>query len=266
MKIIINILLISLLITLVACASSPTGRRQLYIFPETQMSQMGIAAFDDMKQRQTISNNRRQNNYVKCIADAIVRELPANMKAKAWETRIFIDDKPNAFALPGGRIGVHTGMLKLASDANQLAAVIGHEVGHVWAKHGNERMSQQHLTKTGLDLVATLAGEPTKEKEMAMQLLGVGAQFGILLPFSRTHETESDEIGLNLMAQAGFDPRASVTLWQNMAKASNGQTLEFMSTHPSHDSRISHLTQKMEGALQVYQQARRAGKNPNCRS
>lgn len=265
MKLVIHFLAIILLLTLVACASSPTGRKQLYIFPEAQMSKMGITAFNDIKKQQTLATDSRKNNYVQCIASAIVKELPPQLRNQTWETRVFSDNKPNAFALPGGRIGVNTGMLRVASNANQLAAVIGHEVGHVWAKHGNERMSQQHLTKTGLDLVAVLAGKPSQEKEMAMQLLGMGAQYGILLPFSRTHESESDEIGLELMAKAGFDPRASVALWQNMAKASGSQTMEFLSTHPSHHSRIKNLKNKMSGALKTYQQAQQSGKKPQCR-
>ncbi len=248
-----------------ACASSPTGRTQLYIFPDTQMDQMGVAAFDSLKKGSKVSTDKRQQRYVQCIADAIIAELPEKLKQQGWETQVFADDTPNAFALPGGKIGVHTGMFKVASDANQLASVIGHEVGHVWAKHGNERMSQQYLTQTGLDLVGTLAGELTEEKAIAMQLLGVGAQVGVILPFSRTHESEADEIGLDLMAKAGFNPEASVTVWQNMSKLSQGGQPEFLSTHPSNQTRIKELTKKMSKAKVTYQAARTAGKKPKCR-
>ncbi len=257
---------------LTACATSPTGRSQLTLFPDDQMAQMGSAAFAEMKKTQKTDTSRTNNAYVDCVANAIVAalratpEVPTDMKRTAWEVEVFKDDSPNAFALPGGKIGVHTGMLKVATTQDQLAAVLGHEVGHVWARHGNERMSQQFAAQTGLQLASVLAGEPTAQKQQLLGLLGVGTQVGVLLPFSRKHESEADVIGLTLMARAGFDPRDSVRLWQNMAKAAQGKAPnEFFSTHPATSTRIRDLQANMNSAMAIYNQARARGENPSCK-
>lgn len=250
-----------------ACATSPTGRSQVTLFPESQMSQMGSAAFTSMKQSQKVSNDRSQNRYVNCIVDALIPELNAiapDMRTTRWETKVFVDDSANAFALPGGKIGVHTGMFKVADNASQLASVLGHEIGHVWARHGNERVSHQYIGTAGLQLASVLAGEPTAEKQQILGLLGVGTQVGVL-KFSRTHESEADDIGLKLMARAGFDPRQSVELWKNMAKQGGGNAPEFLSTHPATDTRIRDLQAQMDSALKLYKQAQSQGKRPNCR-
>ena len=172
----------------------------------------------------------------------------------------------NAFALPGGKIGVHTGILKVANSADQLAAVLGHEVGHVIARHGAERVSQSVATQGGLALADIMLDRKSESRSLIMAGLGLGAQFGILLPFSRKHESEADEIGLYLMANAGFDPEHSVELWRNMAKASGGAPPEFLSTHPSNTSRISGLQSRMSKAKALYNNAQAAGKNPDCDS
>jgi len=166
--------------------------------------------------------------------------------------------------LPGGKIGVHTGILKVAVNQNQLATVLGHEVAHVLAKHGAERVSQSTLTQTGLDAVRVLSGEPTPVKNGIMAALGLGAQYGVLLPFGRTQESEADILGLDLMAKAGFDPRESVNLWVNMGKAGGQQPPEWMSTHPSHDTRIADLEKRIPSAMALYQQAQAKGRKPQC--
>ncbi|WP_046561954.1 M48 family metallopeptidase [Kangiella geojedonensis] len=250
-----------------ACATSPTGRNQVTLFPESQMSQMGSAAFTSMKKSEQVSTNSGHNRYVNCIVNALIPELNTvapDMRSTRWETKVFVDDSANAFALPGGKIGVHTGMFKVADNASQLASVLGHEIGHVWARHGNERVSHQYLGTAGLQLASVLAGEPTQQKQQILGLLGVGTQVGVL-KFSRTHESEADEIGLELMARAGFDPRESVELWKNMAKQGGGNAPEFLSTHPATDTRIRDLQAQMNDALTLYQQAKAQGKRPNCR-
>ncbi len=247
--------------TLIACATSPTGRRQILLVGDGQMNQMGAQAYAQMKTQQAVSSNPRSNAYVRCIARAITSVLDEQSQ---WEVNVFDNPEPNAFALPGGKIGVNTGMLSVAKNQHQLAAVMGHEVGHVLARHSAERLSTDTLVKTGMQAVQTLAGEPSPQKQQLMGLLGLGAQFGLTLPFSRKHETEADIIGLELMAKAGFDPRASVQLWQNMAKASTGAPPEFMSTHPAHGTRIKDLNQHMPRALTLYQQAQAQGKHPQC--
>jgi predicted Zn-dependent protease len=241
----------SLLLLLAACATSPTGRNQLKLFSEEKIAEMGVQSYQQMKQEEPIDNSTADNRYVKCVADAIT-----NVTGGEWEVTVFKDDQVNAFALPGGKIGVYSGLLDVAKSDDQLAAVIGHEVGHVLADHGNERVSQQAATQGGLQVVsAFLGGSGGGGNQAVMSALGLGAQVGILLPFSRTQESEADTIGLELMARAGFDPRESVALWQNMAAAGGEKPAEFMSTHPSNESRINNLQSHMNQALQLYQQA-----------
>lgn len=259
-KIILSAILIA---SLCACAVSPTGRRQFLIVNEGQMSQMGAQAYAQMKTQQQLSNNTQANSYVRCIASAIVSELTVQQQAQ-WEVNVFENNSPNAFALPGRKIGVNTGMLSIASNQSQLAAVMGHEVGHVLARHSAERMSLDSATQTGTQLLQVLSGEQTEAKQQLFGLLGLGTQYGLKLPFSRQHESEADIIGLELMAKAGFDPRGSVQLWQNMAKASKGAPPEFMSTHPSNHTRIKHLNEHMDKAMSLYKRAQAQGKKPQC--
>lgn len=264
----------SAVIIAAGCATSPTGRRQLQLMPEDQMSAMGTEAFTQLKQESKISNDARINGMVRCVADSIVAAIPPDLAKKAgvpndkWEVVVFERDDANAFALPGGKIGVHTGMLKIAKTPDQLAAVMGHEVSHVLAEHGNERVSQSIATESGLALAAALAAssDPAKQerRQMLMGLIGLGAQVGILLPFSRTQESESDKLGLDIMARAGFNPQEAVQLWKNMDAAGGGQPPEFLSTHPSHGTRISDLNARMGAATALYEEAQRGGKKPSC--
>lgn len=242
-----------------ACGTSPTGRDQLLVFSADQLDAMGVQAFDEMRTQLPVEKDPAINAYVKCVATAITDQVAD--KRVAWEVVVFKDENPNAFALPGGKMGVYTGMLKVAENQNQLAAVLGHEVGHVIAQHGNERMSQQQLTSVAL---AAAAGSGYLDTA-SMQALGLGAQIGILLPYSRTHESEADVIGLDLMAKAGFDPRASVQLWKNMQKAGGGAPPEFLSTHPASSTRIDNLLGHMADALHTYNDARAKGKKPDCK-
>ena len=246
----------------VACTTSPLGRKQLTLFTAAEMSQMGIAAFASMKKETPTSSNARVNGYVSCVANAITSILP---ERQDWDVQGFEEDSANAFALPGGKIGVHTGLLKVAKNQDQLATVMAHEVAHVLANHSNERVSQSYLASAGMQLAQVAAGDPTPAKQQLFGLLGIGAQVGILLPFGRTQESEADLYGLDLMARAGFDPRASVALWQNMAKESGGnQPPEFLSTHPSHDTRIRDLNGRIPKAMPEYEAAKRAGRRPQC--
>lgn len=251
----------ALLITalLAACSTSPTGRKQLLVYPEDQLDAMGVQAFEEMRSQLTVETDPAINDYVRCVADAITDELPD--KSTAWEVVVFKDDNPNAFALPGGKMGVYTGMLNVAENQDQLASVLGHEVGHVLAQHGNERASQQQLTNVAL---AAAAGSGYVDTA-TMQALGLGAQIGILLPYSRTHESEADIIGLDLMSEAGFDPRQAVQLWKNMEKAGGGAPPEFLSTHPASSTRIDNMLSKMAASLKTYNEARAKGRKPACK-
>ncbi len=248
----------------IACATSPLGRSQLKLFPDAEMGRMGIAAFEQLKSEMPTSRDARTDRYVRCVADAITRTLPPSPMQSSWEVVVFEDGSPNAFALPGGKIGVHTGLLMVASDQDQLATVIGHEVAHVLAGHSNERVSTAFATESSLQILSTLSGASSPAQRQLIGLLGAGAQIGILLPFSRAQETEADKLGLDLMADAGFDPRASVTLWQNMSALGGAQPPEFLSTHPANTTRIQELRNRIPSALPRYEKARASGRRPRC--
>ena len=258
-------LLVAVSALLLACATSPTGRKQLLLMPEGQLNKMGIAAFAEMKKKSTIESSTVTNRYVNCVAKAVIGALPEEQQA-GWEVVVFKEDSANAFALPGRKIGVHTGMLKIASTQDQLASVIGHEVGHVLAQHGNERMSIGTVAQLGYQVANASLNDGSRESKMIMAAIGIGAQVGVQLPFSRAHESEADLMGQQLMARAGFNPEASVEVWQNMAKGSKGAPPEFLSTHPAHSTRIQQLQSTMEGAMNTYRVARMGGAKPKCKA
>lgn len=253
-----------------ACAKSPTGRNQFLMFGEEKMAQMGSESFaqlkSDMKKTQAISHDVATNAYVQCISDHIIAQLPQKYASQNWEVVVFLSDQVNAFALPGGKIGVYTGLMKVAKNQDQLAAVVGHEVGHVIAQHGNERVSSSTAVNVGLQATnVALDAASVQYRGAIMQGLGLGAQFGVLMPYGRTHESEADEIGQELMAKAGFNPKQSVALWQEMSKNSGEQPPEFMSTHPSHQTRIKDLQSRMSGMTALYNTARAQGRIPKCK-
>ncbi len=252
-------ILIPCLALFTACATSPTGRSQLVLMPDSQMEQMGLQAFTNIKGKTPVESNRTTNSYVQCVGNAIIREVGGS-----WEIVVFKDDSANAFALPGRKIGVNTGLLKVAENQHQLATVIGHEVAHVLAQHSNERVSQKFAVEQGLGLINAIASPSTATGQTLMGLLGVGAEYGVLLPYGRIQESEADILGLDLMAKAGFDPRESVKLWVNMGRANKGQPPEFLSTHPSHSTRISDLNARIPAALNLQRTAMQQGKRPAC--
>ncbi|BFT29439.1 M48 family metallopeptidase [Alteromonas sp. D210916BOD_24] len=258
-----KIAVIATVLSLTACATSPTGRKQVLLYSESQLAQMGDQAFAGMKEELTISNKPVQNSYVECVARSITAQVPASVFSGQWEVVVFDDEQVNAFALPGGKIGVYTGLLNVAKNQHQLAAVIGHEVGHVIAEHGNERMSQSTLINVGTQAVGqVLAANEVAQSGPIMAAIGLGMQVGVQLPFSRTHESEADVIGLDLMAKSGFNPKQSVELWQNMDKANSGKRpIELLSTHPAPQTRIKNLQAHMSSALAQY---KAAPNRPNC--
>ena len=244
---------------LAACATSPTGRYQLMLMPESQMTQMGLQAFENIKKETPEDASTSARRYVNCVAQAITREIGGS-----WEVVVFEDESANAFALPGRKIGVNSGLLKVAKNQHQLATVIGHEVAHVLSHHSNERVSQKFAVEQGLGLITALSNPQTGTGRSLMGLLGVGAQYGILMPYSRIQESEADRLGLQLMARAGFNPAESIKLWRNMSAAGGTQPSEFLSTHPSHSTRISSLTAMLPTAQQLQRTAQLRGKRPAC--
>lgn len=245
---------------LAGCITSPTGRSQFIFMPDAQVNQMGLEAFDTLKKEKKISTSSQYNQLAHCISQSIVSEQGGN-----WEVVVFEDKSPNAFALPGNKIGIYTGMIALVDNQEQLAAVIGHEVGHVLAKHSNERASQEMAVSQGMAIIQAIGSPQSTLGQTAFGLLGVGTEYGILMPYSRIQESEADIIGADLMAKAGFDPRQSIGLWQKMEHASSGQQpIEFLSTHPAHATRIKDLEQHMPQAMSLYEKAKTLGKQPRC--
>jgi len=250
-----------------ACATSPEGRSQLKLLPDEQVDSMGVQSFEQIKKDTPETSDAKLRAYVQCIANAIIPQLDEDNDPAMWEVRVFADDQANAFALPGNKIGVYEGLLKVAVNQHQVATVMGHELAHVLARHSNERVSEQLAAQAGMSIAAIALGTSSAsddQKALILAGLGLGVQYGVILPFSRTHESEADLIGLDLMAESGFDPRESVKLWQNMAKA-GGQAPEFLSTHPSSSTRINDLNARMSRALGLYNQAQAQNRKPDCR-
>jgi metalloendopeptidase OMA1, mitochondrial len=248
------------------CETNPyTGRSQFLMTSVSDEMQMGAQAYDQVKSdpKMRPSQDPREiapvNRVAARIIEAAKRSKYAEMAQQfQWEVTVFKDDKTaNAFALPGGKMAVYTGIFPMAKTEAGLAAVMGHEVVHALARHGAERMSQGQATSIGVQVLGAAAGVGTGSAavgQATMAALGVGAQVGMLLPFSRKHESEADYIGILLAADAGYDPRESVALWERMARMSGGGApAEFMSTHPSHDTRIDQLRKWMPEALAIYQ-------------
>ena len=249
---------------LVACATttSPTGRTQ-YVggVSQQQLNQLGEQAFAEAKQKTPQSRDARQNAYVGCVVNAVVRQLPAPWDQQRWDYALFENAEANAWALPGGKLGVYTGIFKVATNQDQLAAVVAHEIGHVIARHHDERITRQLGAAGAVQLLGSLAGDYS---QIATQGGSLFAQAGFLLPNSRAQETEADVVGQDLMAKAGFDPRGAVGLWRNMAAAGGARSPQWLSTHPDPGSRLRELESRADGLLPAMQAARRAGRTPRC--
>ena len=254
--------------SLAACSTttSPTGRSQVIGVSESQLTQMGEQTFAQAKAQKPQSRDSRQNAYVGCVVNAVVRQLPAQWQQLRWEYALFEDPETNAWALPGGKVGIYTGIFKVARNQDQLAGVIAHEIGHVVSRHHNERITRQQGASTGLQILSAIIGARYGEGigNTVGQVGSVGAQGLILLPNSRIQESEADVVGQQLMAQAGFDPQGAVSLWQNMAAAGGSRPPAWLSTHPEPESRLRELQQRAEGLRPAMEAARRAGNTPRC--
>ena len=260
---------IALVVSACATTTSPTGRTQVVGgVSQQELDQMGAQAFAQLKAQKAQTRDARQSAYATCVVNAIVRELPAQWQQNyRWESAVFVDNNPNAFALPGGKVGLYTGIFSVAQNQNQLAVVVAHEVGHVVANHHNERITRQMGAQGALQVAGAILGSRYGQGigDAAMQGGSILAQTGFLLPGSRVQESEADVVGQQLMAQAGFDPRQAVGLWENMIKASGGnRSPQWLSTHPDPQSRLAELNQRAAGLMPIYEQARAAGKRPNC--
>ena len=250
------VLLSAALLMLAGCITVPqTGRSALHLVPSNQLASMSASQFGQLKQQTPISRNPAYNAMVRRVGDRIAYVAGPDMPNAQWEFVVFDDDEQiNAFAMPGGKVAVYTGIFKVAKTDADLAIVIGHEVAHVAAGHGNERMTQQLLAVGGaLALQFGSSDMDSDQRALLMAAYGAGASVGVMLPYSRYHECEADEIGLIYAAKAGYDPRAAISFWARMAGQSNGAPPEFLSTHPADSTRIRKLNELMPKAMQVYQ-------------
>jgi predicted Zn-dependent protease len=238
----------------VACQTVPiTGRSQLMLLPEGQELQMGITAFQDVLRTAKVSSDPAVNGQVQRVGERIAQAT--GRTDYQWEFRVIDDAQVNAFALPGGKVAVYTGILPVTRDDAGLAAVLGHEVAHAVARHGGERLSQQLLVSTGLAATqAALAGGDAAMMQSVTALLGAGASVGLLLPWGRSQELEADHLGLVYMAKAGYHPAAAKDLWVRMAQLDQGRARppEFLSTHPAPETRIRQIEAWIPEALQHY--------------
>jgi predicted Zn-dependent protease len=243
-----------------ACTTSPTNRRQVVLYSEAEMARQGEGAYRQMRSELPMSSDPRETTYVQCVADHVIAALePTQQAANRWEVTVFESPQANAFALPGGKIGVYTGLFDVAYNQDQLAAVMAHEVGHVLAKHGNERASRSALRRVSIAAARVLGASKN-----TMQTIDFGTQLGLQLPFGRAQESEADAMGLMLMARAGFDPEQSIVLWENMSSDPGPRPPEFLATHPSPETRITTLRNLMDQALSARVKALSSGLVPDC--
>ena len=250
-------------INVAGCATNPyTNRSQFLLIPESQEVHMGNQAYAQALNdpKVVISKNPSEVEPVRRVAERIIAAAKQSKYAERaesfqWDVTVIKDDKTkNAWALPGGKIAVYTGIFPEAKNESGLAAIMGHEVVHALARHGAERVSQHTAANVGMQIAAAALDLKPITQTLAMQALGIG----VLLPFSRGHESEADYIGLLLAAEAGYDPREAVLLWERMAESSKGSPLEFLSTHPAHETRIENLQKWMPEAMARYERAAKA--------
>ena len=242
-------------LVLMACQSVPiTGRSQLLLITEEQEIELGTEAYRETLSKSTISQDVQNIALVRRVGQRLA--AVTGRHDYQWEFNLIEDSSPNAFALPGGKVAVHTGILPLTQDETGLAVVMGHEIAHALAHHGAERISTLLLTQIGVaGAAAVLGGGDPQTTKAIEEAFGIGGAIGVVLPFSRVHESEADRIGLHLMAKAGYNPREAIRFWQRMSKAGEKETLEFLSTHPSDERRIRQIESWQPEVLQDYLQS-----------
>ncbi len=246
-----------LAVVLSGCNTVPiTGRSQFNIMSTSQEEQLGLTSFDQLKKETPISKDPAANALVQKVGRRIAAVAGKDMPGAQWEFVVFESKEANAFCLPGGKVGVYTGILPITKDEAGLATVIGHEVGHAVARHGGERMSEAMVLQTGGEILgATMANSDPRMQAAASAAYGLTSQVGVALPHSRAQESEADHIGLIYMAEAGYDPRQAVAFWQRFAdynKQQGGDTAAFLRTHPTDATRIQQLQTWMPEALAQY--------------
>lgn len=218
---------------------------QAFTPSSAQMAQLAGSAWEDLKKQQPTTNDSRYTSRVNRVAPKIIRAAGGN--PGDWEVAVFASDDLNAFALPGGKIGIYTGILDIMENDAQIATVMGHEVAHVYFNHSGQRYGRTAAAQAGLTVAQVALGGGGQGSQAALQALGLGAQYGVILPFSRQHELEADKYGLRYMHKAGYDLNEAIRFWQNMSANKSGQPPEILSTHPNDATRIAQL--KSEAAI-----------------
>lgn len=254
-----------LLAVAVSCTTVPiTGRQQLNLIPSQQLMAMSYQTYDQMLKKVEVADNPEQAAMVKRVGEGIRGAVETYLEQHGqsellqgyrWEFTLVKDETANAFALPGGKVVVHTGILPITQDDTGLAVVLGHEIAHAIAQHGGERMSQALAVQMGgLALASAMSRQPAQTQQLFMAAFGAGSQVGVLLPFSRLQESEADHLGLIFMAMAGYDPRAAIPFWQRMMsqKQGKGEPPEFLSTHPAGQTRIENIQGLLPEVLEYY--------------
>jgi len=254
--------LVSLLLT--ACSTVPvTGRSRLSLIPGSSMLSMSAQQYGTFIKENKLSQNQQQIASVKrvggCIQSAVERYFASTglqeyLKNYEWEFNLVEDKQVNAWCMPGGKVVVYTGILPVAGDDAGLAVVMGHEIAHAIAEHGNERMSQGLIAQLGgVALSAAMATKPEVTRQLWMSVYGAGAQYGAILPYGRLQENEADHLGLVFMTMAGYDPNAAVSFWERMAAQKGGQAPpEFLSTHPADATRIANIKRLIPSVIEQY--------------
>ena len=249
-----------------ACATVPiTDRRQVNLIPRSNILSMSFQQYDQFLQNHELSQDQDKVRTVEEVGNKVKtavqqyfkeRDRSEELQGYEWEFHLVADDKVNAFCMPGGKVVIYEGILDVAQNRTGLAVVMSHEIAHAIAQHGNERMSQQLITKLGgMALAQAVKEKPEQTQQLWMAAFGIGAQVGVLLPYSRLHESEADQLGIMFMAMAGYDPRAAVDFWQRMAEQSkSGSPPEFLSTHPSDQSRVENIKEHLPRAMEYYRQ------------
>ena len=248
-----RILLLLVISCSLTCATVPvTERKQFNVVPEALEISLGIDAYSQILSENELSGDREQVNMLRRVGKRVARV--SDKPGYRWEFNLIEDDGVvNAFCLPGGKVAVYTGILPITRDETGLAVVLSHEIAHAIAHHGGERITQQLGVNAAAILAAkALEKQDPRTRQIVLASLGVGTQIGVILPFSRAHEKEADQIGLVYMARAGYDPRKAVQFWERMARAGGGAPPEFLSTHPSHESRIAEIKEHLPEALKYY--------------
>ncbi len=258
------IILLSLLLALIfACSTVPlTGRKQLNLIPSGQMQSMSYQQYDEFLKKNKLSANQEQAQMIKRtglkIQKAVEKyfaeqKLSNNLKGYKWEFNLVESKEVNAWCMPGGKVVFYTGILPLCRDETGVAVVMGHEIAHAVANHGNERMSQALLVQFGVvALSEALNSKPSLTRQLWLAAFGAGAQLGLLLPYSRLHEYEADFLGLIFMASAGYDPHEGVAFWERMSKIGGQRPPEFLSTHPSDKARVEKIRETLPKAIEYY--------------